>query len=203
MFADWSVVMGADDPVVAVPWADESGRTGYINLRESPENINQIPEAAAHPALATVLRLWNTKDIPWRTLKCDVFILEQDKLHELTFDLDIEKSQAAFGFTSYIDVAFNAPQNFSSFKFHEDLLRTLTASAEAVEIPNATAEFVLRRCILPDSSAEGFCISIYINGVASTQASAYEQWSTALTAQAQPLLIAAIDLATRALPPIS
>jgi hypothetical protein len=193
--------MGKDGPIVTVPWLDESGCAAYINLRESPENINKISEAAIHPAVSAILRLWNAKDIPWRTLKCDAFVLEQNKLHELAFELDVEKSQAAFGFASYIDVAFIAPQLFSSFKFHEDLLRTLTATATTVEISSSTAEFVLRRCIFPDSFAEGFCISIYINGVATTQAAAYEQWSTALTALAQPLLLAATQLATRALPP--
>jgi len=206
MLADWSVAMSeaGDDPVVVVPWGLDGASGGsnaatYVDLSAAQKDIEEIPElllpeARAHPALGAVLREWNQANAVWRTLKCDAFVLEREVLEALCFELGME---AAAGFGSYVDVAVRTPEVFSSFSAHENLLRVLTACAGEIEIPEeiglagAGAEFVLRRCHLLDEDAEGYCISVYVNGVGESEVVARAAWAAAITALRRPLVQAA------------
>jgi hypothetical protein len=203
MFADWSVLMGADDPVVVVPWIDESGGASYAELRGAPENLAEIVEAQAHPALAKVLSAWNVAGLPWRTLKCDAFALDEETLAALALEMDCDPAASIAGFGSYIDIAFTSPQIFSAFAMHEPLLRALKSAAEEIECPLAAAEFILRRCMLLEDGGEGFAISVYVSGVGAESNTGYANWSLALSALARPLLRVAEQAAQFLPPPVS
>jgi hypothetical protein len=206
MFADWSVAMSAadDDPIVVIPWNNDASSSSYTDLRtHSPSDI---PEAAAHPALAALLVEWNQPSQPWHTLKCDAFPLPPEKLAELNYELDLTDIESSNGFASYVDIAlnnsdvvFNDLDAFTSFTLHEVILRALVAAAEPISHPLAAAEFILRRCILANQNREGFCISIYITGLGSSETEAYSEWQSAVIALVQPLSSAA----RAALPPAS
>ncbi len=75
MTAAWAIALGADSPVLAVPWCDndggDDGRAAYVDLRAHPERIGEIPEARENPVLAHVLARLNAPESPWATAKCD------------------------------------------------------------------------------------------------------------------------------------
>ncbi len=98
MEADWSVACGADDPIVVIPWSSADGSIRYIDLRDAPDRVNEIPEAAHHLALAAALRSWNQPDAPVFTAKCDIWTYAAD-----SFDAE-DLPGFAYAHASYIDL---------------------------------------------------------------------------------------------------
>jgi hypothetical protein len=194
MLTDWSVAMSAveEDPVVVVPWDLDrdaaGGAAAFVDLKTAPAGMDAIPEAVEHAALAGVLRDWNAVGAAWRTLKCDVFELEPEVLEFLGYELELPAEECVAGFGSYVDVVMDSLEMFASFERHELLLRSLTLAAEEIEETKAAAEFVLRRCVFRDANADGFCVSVFVNGVGADSAAAYANWAAAISALRLPLL---------------
>jgi hypothetical protein len=67
MEADWEIEIGGGAPVIEALW------TGFIDLRQNPERIGEIAEAAAFPALARLLTALNGAGSPLWTAKCDLW----------------------------------------------------------------------------------------------------------------------------------
>ena len=112
MDADWSVELGRDDPALEFPWSSPEGSRRYIDLRQSPELVSEIPEAARSPELAQCLIALNAPTSAWQTVKCDVWSDDELGAGELIYEPRLK-------FCSYVDlIACNAPVRFS-FERHE------------------------------------------------------------------------------------
>ena len=80
MLFDWSAACAPDDPLLVVPWSDPASGLGFIDLREDPDALDEIPEAEQHPALLASLRALNGTRSAVFTAKCDVWAANPDEL---------------------------------------------------------------------------------------------------------------------------
>ena len=204
MVADWSVECSAEDPVLVVPWsAAEAGAStsstcaDFVDLRENPYDLDQIPEAELHPPLMQALRALNAPRSSVFTAKCDAWILDSEELDELRRHLDISEDDhesATTGFASYIDLVWRDRSIFASFHQSEQLLHRLARLAEPVDQPSAMLDCVLRPAMVDlTGPQEGFAISLYIKALGPDAYTAKQLWASAL--EAVVALLRAKDLA--------
>ena len=183
MLAESSVECGADDPVLVVPWADEAGSARFVDLRENPYDLDHIPEAEQHPPLMQALRALNAPRSPVFTAKCDAWAMDADELEASRLTLDLSAADAAYGFTSYIDLVFRERPLFVSLHHQQQRMDRLARLLEPIFDPYAHAEGVLRPALLDLAGPqEGFAISLYVKAVGADSPQAYEHWSRALAA---------------------
>jgi len=216
MLADWSVECSADDPVLVVPWssldASPAAAEGhpiihpvalspvaqFIDLRENPYDLDQIPEAEQHPPLMQALRALNAPRSPLFTAKCDVWTLEPEELEDLRQQLDLpapspEDADSLTGFASYIDVLWRDRSLFASFHQSEQLLHRLTRLAGPLDHPGALLDCVLRPALVDfesvtangDATArnhfkQGYSITLYLKALGPDLFTAKEVWAAAL-----------------------
>ena len=194
MQADWTVECGADDPTVAVPWANQDGSLRYIDLHAAGANVNQIPEAARYPCLAAALRRWNQADAPVFTAKCDVWNYAAD-----LFDAE-DLPGSAYAQASYIDLLPRDEATFSSFAACQKLLRACTNAAQRIELADCRCEWILRLArIFPmtatenaaptDVYREGFATTLYVWGYGASPHAAETVWASALASLIEPVIL--------------
>ncbi len=198
MVADWSVECSAEDPVLVVPWTLD-GETGaeaetrgaghaadFINLRENPYDLDQIPEADQYPPLMQALRALNAPRSAVFTAKCDAWPLDSQELEELRERLDITESgyeTEAAGFASYIDLLWRDRSIFASFHLGEQLLHRIARLAAPINQPQAMLDCVLRPALVDlTGPQEGFAISLYVKTLAADAETAKQTWASALEA---------------------
>jgi hypothetical protein len=180
---DWSVECAADDPTVAVPWASADKSIFYIDLRDSPDRVNEIPEAVRHTCLAAALLRWNERDASLFTAKCDAWNYRSDM-----FDAnDLEGFDYARG--SYIDLLAKNPAIFSSFDASERMLKAGNNAARSISFPAGRTEWILRPAHIFAADVDGFAITLYVWGYGASPEEAASAWSTALLALIEPVLL--------------
>jgi hypothetical protein len=197
MVADWSVECSAEDPVLVVPWkhegqAAEAGElaaqnaSDFVDLRENPYDLDQIPEADQHPPLMQALRALNAPRSAVFTAKCDAWMLDADELGELRDRLDIGESgyeTAAAGFASYIDLVWRDRSIFASFHHGEQILHRIARLAAPIDQPLAMLDCVLRPAMVDFTGPrEGFTVSLYIKAAGPHADAAKQTWASALEA---------------------
>jgi len=196
MVADWSVECSAEDPVLVVPWTveetvaearpDSDKAADFVDLRENPYDLDQIPEADQHPPLMQALRALNAPRSAVFTAKCDAWTLDADELKELRERLDIAEGgydAAAAGFASYIDLVWRDRSLFASLHQCEQLLHRLARLAAPIDQPLAMLDCVLRPALVDlTGPQEGFAISLYIKALAPDPDAAKQTWASALEA---------------------
>ena len=160
MEADWSVEIGADLPVIAVPWE------GFIDLRHAPSLASGLEEAATAPALARALVTLNAAISPVFTAKCDLWLLTPDDIDPLEFGASREQAQQ--GIACYVDVVARDARVFASFAAHEAWVRATIAELREIELPRAHVEYVVRASSVDDH--EGFAVTLYTAACAVTEA---------------------------------
>lgn len=177
MLAEWNVELAADDPALEIPWSSEDGRVRFFDLRQQPELLLEVPEAAFYPELAQFLSWANSADSPFETAKCDAWTSRKLEVEEEIFG-----EPCKFG--SYVDLLFaNAAtraQFSTSEKFVQAIVRLLRRAPEMA----SAAEFIVRRC--QDHRAESkqhtdcFYITFYLNGYGEDEQQAHKRWAIAL-----------------------
>ena len=183
MLAESSVECGPDDPLLVVPWSDETGSMRFIDLRENPYDLDGIPEAEQHPPLMQALRALNANRSPVFTAKCDAWIMDPSELAASQFTLDLTPADAPHGFSSYIDLIFRERTLFVSLHQQQQRLDRLARLLEPLDHPYAHVEAVLRPALLDLAGPqEGFSITLYLKAVGTDAPLAYEHWSRALAA---------------------
>ncbi len=214
MLLDWTAECSADDPVLVIPWAysdqaypdlpgpDQTGSpdpTGhahaprFIDLREHPYDLHQIPEAEANPPLLQALRALNAPRSPVFTAKCDAWRLtpgtDVDELDELRISLDLdlhrdlEPDAATHGFVSYIDLLWRDRAIFTSFHQHELLLDRLGRRVAPLDHPQAMLSCVIRPAFLDLAGPQqGFSLSLYVKSAGPDPETAWQSWAEALGA---------------------
>jgi hypothetical protein len=183
MEADWSVALGADDPVIRVPWAaSEAGgaERRFVDLRTNRRLINEIEEARTSPLLRFALLQLNAAASPLWTAKCDAWNSSAEEGDE-AFDpreMDAAPEETAFGAGSYVDLLARDTGLFLSFDRHERWIRALTEALRRIAAPSARIELVLRHADV--DSVAGFAVTWYVEGCGSTLQAAGKSWSDAL-----------------------
>jgi hypothetical protein len=189
MQVDYSVELGREDPALELPWQSEDGARRYYDLKQHPELVLQIPEAASSPELSGFLTRINAPEFPLQSAKCDCWYSE-----EITAEEEIFGEPGKF--VSYVDLVFagNAPR--LSLENHEALSRRLCELLKRAPEMASSVELVIRRCYYhavntPDESTTGFCITAYVAGFGDDEAEARRRWSIALTLLQHALVQAA------------
>jgi hypothetical protein len=190
--SDWTVACGSDDPEVVIPWSGKDPSLRFVDLRQSPEALCQIPEAAEHACVAAALHRWNEPDTALFTAKCDVWSYPA-KL----FDAE-DLAEFAFARGSYIDLLPLDPATFASFEACERQLRAWTEMAKSIDVQACRSEWTLRPArIFPGFSAplagtasrNGFATTLYTWGYGDSPESAAIAWGAALRALIEPVSI--------------
>ncbi|MGC1871878.1 MAG: hypothetical protein WA700_13045 [Acidobacteriaceae bacterium] len=192
MQSDWTVACAADDPEVVIPWAGKNPSLRFIDLRQSPEALGEIREAAEFPCVAEALRRWNQPDTALFTAKCDVWSYPA-KL----FDAE-DLPEFAFARGSYIDLLSSDTATFTSFEACERQLRAWTEISRSIDLPACRTEWTLRPARLFPAPGEpfptqcspqhGFATTLYAWGYGSSPELAAIAWDAALQALIEPVL---------------
>ena len=183
MLADWSAECSADDPHLVIPWSDPNSHAHFVNLREDPYDIAEIPEAEHYPALGRALRALNATRSPFLTAKCDAWSLaaSDPALESLRLELDLDPDHIHFGFASYIDLIWRERAVFASAHHQQDRLDRIIRRAQKLSHPQAALECILRPAMLDLSGAlEGFAITLYVTALGPDADTASQNWAAAL-----------------------
>lgn len=157
----------------------------FVDLRENPYDMDQIPEAEQNPPLMQALRALNAGRSPVFTAKCDVWTPDAEELEELRLQLDIslDSMEAASGFVSYIDLVWRDRTIFASFHQSEQLLHRLERLASPIDEPLAMLDCVLRPALIDLAGPqEGFAVSVYVKALGPNAAAAKQVWGSTLEA---------------------
>jgi hypothetical protein len=175
--ADYSVECGSGDEVLEIPWSSPVGGTSYIDLKQHPEMLDTIPEAAKNPPLRDFLGKINARS-KLRTAKCDVWFTRELKPEEDVF-------QAAGKFGSYVDVLFTDAVARSSLEGNERLAAELVRLLQRAPEIQAAVELCVRRCYMHEppgspESSDGFYLTAYVFGYDDEEETARKHWAIAL-----------------------
>lgn len=185
MLAEWTAECGPDDPTLVVPWTDPATGAHFVNLRDEPYDIADIPEAEDHPALRRALRSLNASASAFLTAKCDAWTLYAEdggeKLEALRLELDIADEEVAFGFGSYIDLVPRDRGIFASAHIFSERMDRIVRRAARLPHPYAALEATMRPCLVDlRAPLEGYCATLYLTGVGGDPETAAKRWEAAL-----------------------
>jgi len=159
MEADWEVEVGGGAPVIEALWA------GYVDLRQSPERVEEIAEATAFPALGRLLLALNGADSPVWTAKCDVWEPEEAELGAVELESRERVAQVVAlprcALACYVDLLPREGNVFAQWKQAEDFCREWVARLAAFTLPGCSANLIVRQAIAGE--AEGFGITAYLS----------------------------------------
>lgn len=174
MEADWSVQIGAELPVIEVPWP------GFVDLRLDPFAAHRLQEISASSLPEEVLLTLNQQSSPVFTSKCDFWRLARDEINSLEFDATEENAKS--GTACYIDIIARSKSLFTSFLAHEAWARSAIDEMHRVRLLQAQAELVIRSSTVDER--EGFAFTLYVASCGSTADAAYIVFRSALESAA-------------------
>ena len=198
MQADFSVELGADDPVLSIPWTADDGQVRYYDLRRQPEMLLYIAEASRHAELGQFLATVNSRGSELQSAKCDAWFTT--KLNE-----EEDVYGAACKAVGYVDLFFVPERLRFSFNAYEELAGDLTRLLKLAPEISAAAEFIIRRCYFgaDDQAAdvsEGFYVTFYASGYGDEEAEAWQRWGIAMKLVENAILQISAQR-SRAMPP--
>ncbi len=206
MYVDWSVELGADDPVLDFPWFLSQESRGEKSLGEETSQQEIAPESASEMhslGKAGRLRYYDLRADPTlvdhlpeaqSSSELRKFLLRmnaagfqlQSAKCDHWFSQEISEEEKIFGapckFASYVDLLFTAEERQLSFADHEDYAAKLCDLLKAAPEVPASAEIMVRRCFYanhPDH--DGYYFTVYVSGFGETEAQSRQRWSIALT----------------------
>jgi hypothetical protein len=198
MHTEWIAECSADDPMLVVPWVDPqldgkpdasrgSVQPGlhFVNLREEPYSIAEIPEADRYPDLARALRALNANRSPFLTAKCDAWpIAPRDGANELEAmrkELMLFEDEATYAFTSYIDLIWRERAIFASAHQQQDRLDRIARRAAKLPHAESMLQCVLRPAMVDlGAPLEGFSTTLYVTSLGPDAEIANRRWASAL-----------------------
>ena len=179
MQAELNVELGADDHCLEMPWASPDGKMRFLDLREQPELLLEVTEAADNRDLAEFLSVLNQAGSMVQTAKCDTWLT-----NELDAEDEIFGSPWKFG--SYVDLIFPERERQMNLTEHQEFANKLVNLLGKVPDFAASADFVLRRCYYhrpdypADKSDDGYSLTFYLNGYGDDEDEAKKSWSIGL-----------------------
>lgn len=176
MLAEWSVELGADDPLLEIPWSSPDGCVRYLDIKCQPELLLGIPEACVNFPMAEFLTWANSTESVFETAKCDVWSSDEITPEEEIFGEPCK-------FSCYVDLLFTDTAARSQFLRNEAFVQAFARLLRrAPEMP-ASAEFIVRGCIdhrMSSKDNAGFYITFYLHGYGEAEEAARERWALAL-----------------------
>lgn len=172
MEADWEIELGGDAPVIDACWP------GFVDLRQFPNRIAELPELSQLPALsATLLRLNDVHSSPVWTSKCDVWpVADFDSI-----ELDATPEAARYAVACYIDLLPRSDQQWTLPEMAVAACETFCARLHSVPLTRCRADFIVRRAfITPDLQDLG--ITAYLTACGAGERAAFAQLAAALAA---------------------
>jgi hypothetical protein len=175
--ADYSVECGPGDEALEVPWSAPNGGPSYVDLKQHPERLDEIPEAVEHPPLRGFLAKVNGR-ASLLTAKCDTWFTR-----ELTPEEDVFQAEAKFA--SYVDVLF-ADSTARSLERNEQFAGELFRLLQRAPEMQAAVEMYIRRCYVHDppeslESKDGFYLTVYVSGYGDDRESAEKHWAIGMS----------------------
>jgi hypothetical protein len=184
MDADFSVELGAEDPILDFPWEAPGTALRYYDVKAAPDQLRFIDEAEKYHELRDFLASVNSPTSMFETAKCDVWT--DDDLTEIE---DIYDAQLKF--VSYVDLVFaGQDSNRTNFDAHERGVRRLVELLGRAPQISSAAEFIIRRCYFHQGSTEesGFYITFYLSGYGADEGDARRHWGIGLNVVKNALL---------------
>ena len=172
--------------MLVVPWSDSPAPGAhFVNLRTEPYAIAEIPETERFPDLARALRALNANRSPFLTAKCDAWPLSAregtDELEAMRKELMLDEEEAAFAFTSYIDLLWRERAIFASAHQQQDRLDRLTRRAAKLPHVESMLQCVLRPAMVDlGAPLEGFATTLYVTALGPDAETAQRRWGSAL-----------------------
>lgn len=181
MDADYSVELGADDDVLDFPWAAPGQNLRYYDLKNQPDLLLYVSEAAEYPELGHYLAAVNSPASAMLTAKCDVWTDDELGEAELIYEAHTKIS-------SYIDHLFAGPHRNGedprfSFDRHERLAQRIVELLSRVPPISAAVEVVIRRCFYhldETGEQEGYYLTVYAFGYGDDATEARQRWGITL-----------------------
>ena len=181
VIADWTVEIGPQSPEIVVPWE------GWVDLsradlseaqpgRRALTGSKRIPEASKYPELLPLLALANNGAT--LSSKVDVFPVTREEVDPEIAEAGL--SQTACGLGSYLDLLLMPPAFAPGFKPYEEIAREAARRLEAVDLPLACAEIVIRPARLYDEDTFG--LTLYSMGFGPDAQAARLAWQRAANA---------------------
>jgi hypothetical protein len=183
MEADWSVALGASDPVISVPWAasgDDIETCRFVDLRLGLHLIDELEEARARPGVRSALILLNGAASQCWTAKCDVWNSSAGEGNHAfdPYEMDAEPEETAFGSGSYIDLLPRDVALLSSFERQERWMRIVTERLRVTPMRAVRVELVLRRAEV--EAMTGFGVTWFVESCGANAHQAALRWGEAL-----------------------
>jgi len=181
MDADYSVELGADDDVLDFPWSAPEHDLRYYDLKNQPDLLLYVSEAAEYQELGRYLLAVNSPASAVLTAKCDVWM-----------DDDLSEAEAIYNaqtkLACYVDHLFAEPELRSedlrfSFERHERFAQRTIDLLSRVPPISAAVEVIIRRCYyyLGESGERaGYYFTIYVSGYGKDATEARQRWGIAL-----------------------
>jgi hypothetical protein len=148
MEADWEVEIGGGAPVIEADWS------AFVDLRNHPDRLREIEEAAAFPPLAKLLLALNAPESPLWTSKCDLW----------------EPEPAALA--AYIDILPRKGILYREREQAKAFCREYVGRLAAIALPqcgsgrqpDVSIDLVIRQAVA--GGADGFGITAYLSAKA-------------------------------------
>ena len=184
MESDWEVEFGPDAPVIEALWP------GFIDLRRTPERIEEIEEARRFPMLRQALLRVNGTDSSvgiakaesnlW-TAKCDVWVPEECDPDEM----DATLAESACGLACYIDLLPREALVFAGLDEAEQPARSTVSRLRRAACRCCRADLVIRRAFA--GNLEGMGITAYIAACGANEDAVRNAFSAAIATVAEKL----------------
>ena len=176
MEADWEVEIGAESPVIDVAWS------GFVELQQNPDRIDEISESRGFPCLAAALLSLNAQttfpgdqnELVLQTVKCDLWPTGPCDPSEM----DATPDTSGCGIACYIDLVPRNRGFFPSLLAAESWARLITSHLKMRLSPASRVDLIVRQAVTLANS--GFGITAYISACGATMESSKHALGTAL-----------------------
>jgi len=183
MDSDFSIELGADDPVLDFPWTDPSGKFAYFDVKRAPDLIARIEETQNFPELAEFLHAINSSRSAVESAKCDAW-----STTELSPAEDIYN--ASHKVSGYVDLVLSDGGRQRSYEAHKEFAEKWTSLLRRAPEIAASAEICVRRCyfVAASATAEGFYFTLYVSGYGDDDQTAQKNWAIGLNLAGNAIL---------------
>lgn len=160
MVADWEFEIGGEAPVIEAWWP------GFFDLRRSPADVVEIPEAREIPILGDVLIRLNATHSPVWTSKCGVWANNDGEL------FDADEFDAAPGGTAhtrgcYVDLLPRNKEQWPSTDAIAAVCKSWIIGLRSLPQRSCRADLIIRRAFTPPERWH-LAVSAFLTGSGST-----------------------------------
>ena len=160
MVADWEFEIGEGAPVIEAWWP------GLVDLRRSPANIVNLPEAAEFPTLGDVLIRLNAACSPVWTSKCGVWTSAAAEQFDAD-EFDAPAGGTAHTHGCYIDLLPRGEGHWQSADAIASVCKTWNAGLLGLPLRSCRADLIIRRAFTPPERMH-LGVTAYLTGSGST-----------------------------------